>query len=163
MVNNRVPTQIAFSNSLCFPCFSRLTSNFPCANLRDLLLLHTKKMTWQTYQASNKFGEFRSKFKNIFQGIYNLSKQNSLCFPCVLAKFPNSLFSLTGIFLAIFLYHINPHICHVIYINAYIAIFLGSNTSKNYAKTMVNFSHPPCHDPYQWYLWGCCHHTKWRR
>ena len=29
----RVPTQIAFSNSLCFPC---PTANFPCANLRDL-------------------------------------------------------------------------------------------------------------------------------
>ena len=29
----RVPTQIAFSNSLSFPC---LTTNFPCANLRDL-------------------------------------------------------------------------------------------------------------------------------
>ena len=29
----RVPTQIAFSNSLCFPC---LTVNFPCANLRGL-------------------------------------------------------------------------------------------------------------------------------
>ena len=29
----RVPTQISFSNSLCFPCS---TTNFPCANLRDL-------------------------------------------------------------------------------------------------------------------------------
>ena len=29
----RVPTQILFSNSLCFPC---LTLNFPCANLRNL-------------------------------------------------------------------------------------------------------------------------------
>ena len=29
----KVPTQIAFSNSLCSPC---PTANFPCANLRDL-------------------------------------------------------------------------------------------------------------------------------
>ena len=27
------PTQISFSNSLCFPS---LTADFPCANLRDL-------------------------------------------------------------------------------------------------------------------------------
>ena len=31
--SSRVPTQIAFSNSLCFPC---LTVNFPSAKLRDL-------------------------------------------------------------------------------------------------------------------------------
>ena len=30
---HRVPTQIAFSNSLFFPC---PMANFPCANLRDL-------------------------------------------------------------------------------------------------------------------------------
>ena len=35
----RVPTQISFSNSLCFPC---TTANFLCANLRDLCLLHTQ-------------------------------------------------------------------------------------------------------------------------
>ena len=29
---NRVPTQIGFSNSLCFPC----PTTFPCANVRDL-------------------------------------------------------------------------------------------------------------------------------
>ena len=29
----QVPNQISFSNSLCFTC---LTANFPCANLRDL-------------------------------------------------------------------------------------------------------------------------------
>ena len=30
---DRVPTQISFSNSLCFPC---ATANFPCANLHNL-------------------------------------------------------------------------------------------------------------------------------
>ena len=46
-------------------------------------------------QILRKNGNFRGKYRNIFyfynQGIYNLSKPNSLCFPCVLAKFPNSL------------------------------------------------------------------------
>ena len=47
--------------------------------------IHTK-LTWQTYQAAKKIlGDFRGKFRNIFylqnQGIYNLSKPNSVCFP----------------------------------------------------------------------------------
>ena len=33
IVLSRVPTQIVFSNSLCFPC---PTANFPCANLHNL-------------------------------------------------------------------------------------------------------------------------------
>ena len=33
VISIRVPTQISFSNSRCFPC---LTANFPCANVRDL-------------------------------------------------------------------------------------------------------------------------------
>ena len=46
-----------------------------------------------------KKGNFRGKYRNIFylqkQGIYNLSKQNSLCFGKI-SKFP--VFSLTGKF-----------------------------------------------------------------
>ena len=49
---NRVPTQIAFSNSLCFPC---MTVNFPCANLRDLWLLHTLNCLIQILRKNGKF------------------------------------------------------------------------------------------------------------
>ena len=42
-----------------------------------------------------KIGNVHGKYCIILylynQGIYNLSRQNFLCFPCVLAKFPNSL------------------------------------------------------------------------
>ena len=36
-----VPTQFFWSYFLCFPCFVRLTTTFPCANFSDLLLFHT--------------------------------------------------------------------------------------------------------------------------
>ena len=89
--------------SLFFPC---LTANFPCANLRDLWLLHTPNWLGRHIQLKKLGGNFCGKYRNIFylrnQGIYNLSNPNFLCFPCVLAKFPNSLcFSWQGIFITI--------------------------------------------------------------
>ena len=35
-INDSVQTQVAFSNSLCFPFILCPTANVPCANLRDL-------------------------------------------------------------------------------------------------------------------------------
>ena len=54
---DRIPTQIAFSNSLCFPCFFPCaTANFPCANLRDLCLLHMQNRLGRLIQLQTKFG-----------------------------------------------------------------------------------------------------------
>ena len=58
----RVPTQIAFSNSLCFPC---PTATFPCANLLDVTITHTK-LTWQAYPALKKNWEFLASNSEIF-------------------------------------------------------------------------------------------------
>ena len=111
----RVPTQIVFSNSLCFPC---PTANFPCANLHNLWLLHTQnwlgrpimllEKKWISF-AANIAISFTFRFRaftiwaNKIRCVFPVFWQNSLCFPCVLTKFPNSLcFPWQGILGAIF-------------------------------------------------------------
>ena len=91
------PTQIAFSKSLCFSC---LTVNFPCANLRDLWLLYTQNCLIQLLW---KNGNFRGKYQNIFTFRIREFTTWTNQIPCVLAKFPNSLcFPWQGFFVAVF-------------------------------------------------------------
>ena len=79
-----------------FPVFSLLDCKF---FLCQFTLFVTITYTKLIYPASIFFRHFRGKYRNMFylknQGIYNLSKPNSLCFGKK-SKFP--VFSLTGNF-----------------------------------------------------------------
>ena len=98
----RVPTQIVFSNSLCFPCVFPVQSQFfpvPISIICDYYIHKTDLAYLSSFWEKN--GNCHGKYRNILylwhQGIYNLRKQNSLsvCFGKI-SKFP--VFSLTGIF-----------------------------------------------------------------
>ena len=87
---NRVPTQILFTNSLCFPCPS---GSFPCAHLRNCnnfiseTALKTKLKVSQQISKYPVSLELRS---------FLLEQTNSLCFAKI-PKFP--VFPLTENFL----------------------------------------------------------------
>ena len=51
----RVPSQVAFSNSLCFPCPS---ATFPCTNLHDLWLLHTQNWLGRLFQLQSQISKY---------------------------------------------------------------------------------------------------------
>ena len=97
---HRVPTQISFSNSLCFPCFFPVRPQIfpvPIYLICDYYIHKTDLAKFSTLKNKLEvFRNFRSKNLNICylsnQGIYNLSKLNSLCFGKI-SKFP--VFSLT--------------------------------------------------------------------
>ena len=95
--NCRVPTQNAFLNSLCFPSFFPCpNANFPCANLRDLWLLHTQN--W-LIQFPPKLEIFAANIKISFTFRIREFPVFSLCFGKI-SKCP--VFSLTGIFIGHF-------------------------------------------------------------
>ena len=97
----RVPTQIVFSNSLCFPC---PIANFPCANLHHLWLLHRQNWLGRPIELLGKkmkifVANIAVSFTFRIGEFTTWANKNSLCFPCVLAKFPNSLCFFFSIFL----------------------------------------------------------------
>ena len=101
---SRVPTQIVLSNSLCFPCVFPVQPQIfpvPLSIVFNYYIHKTDFADLSTFWEKN--GNFHGKYSNILhlwhQGIYNLGKQNSLCFPCVLAKF---VFPDRDFFLSIF-------------------------------------------------------------
>ena len=87
----RVPAQIAFSNSL----FSLSDSNFSLCQFTWLVTISYTKLTCQTLKRMAIFGANIDTSLTFSQGIYNLSKPNSLFWQ-------NFLFSLTGNFLGHF-------------------------------------------------------------
>ena len=95
MQHCRVPTQIVFSNSLCFPC---PTANFPCDNLHNLWLLHTQNWLSRPIQLLEKKDFFlrqisqyplllESEYLQFEQAKFPVFGQNSLCFDKI-SKFP---------------------------------------------------------------------------
>ena len=96
----RVPTQIVFSNSLCFTC---PIANFPCANLHHLWLLHRRNWLGRPIQLLGKIMEiFAANIAVSFT--FRIREQNSLCFGKIF-KFPDrnffgpfSLFSLCRVY-----------------------------------------------------------------
>ena len=94
----RVPTQIAFSNSLCFPCFFSIRLQiFPVPiyvicdyniHKTDLADISSFKNNWE-FVATNIEISFTFRIREF------TTRANQI--PCILATFPNSLFSLTGI------------------------------------------------------------------
>ena len=100
----RVHTQIAFSNSLCFPCFFPVQQQiFPVPiymicdyniHQTDLANLSSFNFFWEIF-SSNFEISFTFRIREYTTWAYQI--------PCVLAKFPNSLcFPWQGMFLAIF-------------------------------------------------------------
>ena len=82
------------------PVFSMSNHKFSLCQIIWFVTITYTKLTWQTYPALEKKKKFATNIKNRYnQGIYNLSKPNSLCFGKI-SKFP--LFTLTGIFFGSF-------------------------------------------------------------
>ena len=66
----RVPTQISFSNSLCFPCFFFLSNcRFSLCQFTWLMTITYTKLTWQTYPPS----KINWKFLEIFTAKIEIS------------------------------------------------------------------------------------------
>ena len=98
------PLKLYFQIPCVFPVQSQIFP-VPIYIICDYYIDETDLADLSNFWGKN--GNFHGKYRSILylenQGIYNLSKQNSLGFPWVLAKFPNSLcFPSQGIFIGHF-------------------------------------------------------------
>ena len=93
---DRVPTQVAFSNSLFIPC---PTAIFPCANLCDLLLFHTQNSSFKQMEIfaaniskyllpleSGNLQHEETKFPVFWQNFKIPPLGHFPCFPCAVGE-----------------------------------------------------------------------------